>query len=171
MDLRDAGTYEQTALLADNTWYSLWMVTTNTDPGTFECYLQSDTDPNFATQTQLTTGADPLDYRINGATDIINVYFRNANNPGGVMDNSLFIDDIYINPSEADLTNPAVAVPCGGMVLKGDVNLSGMVDFADIPAFIAVLQGGTFQAEADADCDLDVDFADIPAFIAILQGG
>ena len=54
-------------------------------------------------------------------------------------------------------------------VLKGDVNLSGMVDFSDIAPFIAVLQGGMFQAEADCDCSLEVDFADIPAFIAILQ--
>ena len=55
--------------------------------------------------------------------------------------------------------------------LKGDVDLSGVVDFADIPAFISVLQGGGFQAEADCDCSGAVDFADIPAFIAILQGG
>ena len=44
------------------------------------------------------------------------------------------------------------------------------VDFADIPSFIAVLQSGVFQAEADCNCDTLVDFADIPAFIAILQG-
>jgi hypothetical protein len=55
--------------------------------------------------------------------------------------------------------------------LKGDVDLSTAVDFADIPAFIAVLQAGGNQAEADCDCDGDVDFADIPAFIAILQQG
>jgi hypothetical protein len=54
--------------------------------------------------------------------------------------------------------------------LKGDVDLSGVVDFADIPAFIGVLQAGVFQAEADANCDTFVNFADIPAFIAILQG-
>jgi len=54
--------------------------------------------------------------------------------------------------------------------LKGDVNLSGVVDFSDIPAFIGVLQAGVFQLEADANCDTVVDFADIPAFIAILQG-
>ncbi len=55
-------------------------------------------------------------------------------------------------------------------LLKGDVDLSGVVDFSDIPAFISVLQGGLFQAEADANCDTFVNFADIPAFIAILQG-
>ena len=59
--------------------------------------------------------------------------------------------------------------PAGMGALKGDVNLSGMVDFSDIAPFIAVLQGGMFQAEADCDCSLEVDFADIPAFIAILQ--
>ena len=54
--------------------------------------------------------------------------------------------------------------------LKGDVDLSGAVDFSDVPAFIGILQTGGFQAEADADCDTVVDFADIAAFIAILQG-
>ena len=58
-----------------------------------------------------------------------------------------------------------------GSTLKGDVNLSGAVDFDDIPTFIAVLQSGNFQAEADCDCNGVVDFDDIPAFIAILQAG
>ena len=53
-------------------------------------------------------------------------------------------------------------------VLKGDVDMDGDVDFDDIPAFIAILQSGTFQAEADTDCSTVVDFADIPSFIAIL---
>lgn len=55
-----------------------------------------------------------------------------------------------------------------GVVLKGDVDMDGDVDFNDIPPFIAVLQNGTFQAEADTDCSTVVDFGDIPAFIAIL---
>ena len=53
-------------------------------------------------------------------------------------------------------------------VLLGDVDLSGTVDFGDIPAFIAVLTAGVFQDEADCDESGAVDFADIPAFIAIL---
>ena len=54
--------------------------------------------------------------------------------------------------------------------LKGDVDLSGIVDFGDIAPFIAVLQGGMFQREADCDCSTMVDFGDIGPFIAILQG-
>ena len=72
---------------------------------------------------------------------------------------------------DALLDNVALSAATASSVIKGDVDMSGVVDFADIPAFIAVLQGGGFQAEADADCSTVVDFADIPAFIAILQAG
>ncbi len=54
-------------------------------------------------------------------------------------------------------------------VLLGDSNLDGIVNFADIPAFIAILQAGTFQAQSDCDQNGVVNFADIPAFIAILS--
>jgi len=54
-------------------------------------------------------------------------------------------------------------------VLLGDVDLDGDVDFADIPAFIAVLQAGTFQVEADIDQSGMVSFADIPLFIEVLM--
>ena len=60
-------------------------------------------------------------------------------------------------------------VPRMPTALKGDVDLSGIIDFGDIAPFIAVLQGGMFQAEADADCSGMVDFGDIPVFISILQ--
>ena len=175
-DLRDGGAYEQVATgLTDNTWYRLWMVATNTNPGTHACYLQRDDEDAslpFGTQTLLVSGGDAFDFRINGATDIVNIYFRGANNVGGAMGNDLFFDDIYVNPTAADLSNPAVAVtPCMVMsVLKGDVDLSETVDFSDIGPFIAVLQSGGDQPEADCNCDNVVDFGDIPAFIAILQG-
>ena len=57
-------------------------------------------------------------------------------------------------------------------VLKGDVNLDGMVDFFDIQPFIDVLSsGGTPDEEtaADANCDGMVDFFDIQPFIDILS--
>ena len=53
--------------------------------------------------------------------------------------------------------------------MLGDVNLDGAIDFSDIPAFIAVLSSGNFQAEADCDLSGEVDFSDIPAFIEILS--
>ena len=68
-----------------------------------------------------------------------------------------------------DISNVTITFEEASTALKGDVNMSGMVDFADIGPFIAVLQGGMFQAEADCDCSTVVDFGDIPVFIAILQ--
>ena len=53
--------------------------------------------------------------------------------------------------------------------LLGDVDLDGSVTFADIPSFIAVLQSGVSQPEADCNLDGDVDFGDIPFFVGILQ--
>ena len=65
--------------------------------------------------------------------------------------------------------NPAVAPVLGPSdVILGDVSQDGVVNFGDIPPFIAVLSGGGFQAEADCNEDGVVDFGDIPAFIAIL---
>ena len=55
-------------------------------------------------------------------------------------------------------------------VLKGDVDLSGEVNFFDIAPFIVVLSEGGDQAQADCDCDGDVDFFDIQPFINILAG-
>ena len=157
--------------LADNTWYSVWMVTTNTSPGgTYQLYMQSDTDPNYATQTKLTesNGTDTWPYRVDDPSDIINVYFRNANNAGGVAGNDIYIDDIYINPVASDLSTPDGVGICPVDVLKGDVNLDGSVTFLDIAPFIAVLSNNGSQAEADCDCDGDVDFLDIQPFIDIL---
>ena len=87
------------------------------------------------------------------------------------------IDDVIIGARFADPNGNSAAgesyVVFGRAavpdVLKGDVDMDGDVDFDDIPPFIAVLQSGDFQAEADCDCNKVVDFADIPAFIAILQ--
>ena len=52
--------------------------------------------------------------------------------------------------------------------ILGDVNLDSVVDFSDIPTFIAVLTAGQFQDEADCDENGIVNFQDIPAFINIL---
>jgi len=55
-------------------------------------------------------------------------------------------------------------------VLRGDVNLDGVVDFFDISPFIASLTSDTFQAEADVNGDGIVDFLDISPFINGLIG-
>ncbi len=90
---------------------------------------------------------------------------------GGTVGPTLGSSTVGEDNNGIDITNINITFTEATSTLKGDADLDGDVDFADIPAFIAVLQGGGFLAEADCDCSGAVDFADIPAFIAILQGG
>ena len=53
-------------------------------------------------------------------------------------------------------------------VLLGDADQNGMVDFADIPAFIDILIAGSYIPEVDIDKNGVAEFADIPLFIDIL---
>lgn len=101
--------YESVSTLLEDTWYSLWMVSDNVaaDPpgGTFELYLKSDSDPTYATQTQLASvTGNVFKYRVNGPTDIIAMYFRTGN--GGAGTAEMYYDDIWINNDTADLTVP-----------------------------------------------------------------
>lgn len=48
---------------------------------------------------------------------------------------------------------------------KADVNGDCFIDFADIPAFISILQSGGYDDAADVNCDGVIDFDDIPSFI------
>ena len=57
-------------------------------------------------------------------------------------------------------------------ILRGDVDLSGNVDIADVTALIDILLSGA-EAPAEADCDLDQDttIADVTALIDYLLSG
>jgi len=95
-----------------------------------------------------------------------------------IVDYDLFIQSLIDGDN-----NPAGDIDCDGSVTgsdvspmgelvmlgRGDVNRDGSIDFDDINAFIAVLQGGTNDWLADINGDCAVDFDDIPPFIVILQ--
>ena len=64
-----------------------------------------------------------------------------------------------------------VCVEAGATVLKGDVNLDGVVDLLDVQPFVDRITSGPFQPEADVNCDGFVDLLDVAPFVAILTGG
>jgi hypothetical protein len=70
----------------------------------------------------------------------------------------------------SDMASVTVTVDAALNFLLGDVNLDGAVNFLDIAPFIAVLQSGGYQDEADVDQNGAVDFLDIGAFINLLLG-
>lgn len=76
--------------------------------------------------------------------------------------------DVTVTSGQAISILESSFLPLG--VLKGDVNLDGVVDFFDISPFIAVLSANGFQAEADTSCNGTVDFFDVQPFIDILAG-
>ena len=159
-----AGPYTYTfASLAEITQidvYSAWRdaragqnlaISLSTDGVNFEPLLSYNVD-STGNEVVLTTitraNGDPI------GTDIMAIRFTpgtGINGSGGVF-------------REIDVIGTSDAPP----FLKGDVDLNGFVEFADIPAFIQVLIDQGNQREADADCNGEVEFADIPAFIQIL---
>ena len=57
-------------------------------------------------------------------------------------------------------------------IIKGDVNMDGIINFLDISPFILALSSpGGAPAEADCNCDGIVNFLDISPFILKLAGG
>ena len=58
---------------------------------------------------------------------------------------------------------------CEEDVLRGDVNLDGVVNLLDVAPFVDLLSTGDFQAEADVNNDGSVDLLDVDPFIALLS--
>ena len=73
----------------------------------------------------------------------------------------------FASGNAVDVVFQRVTIVAAEFIL-GDCDQDGDVDFADIPAFIQILQSGSFLDEADCNRDGVVDFSDIPVFIAIL---
>lgn len=51
----------------------------------------------------------------------------------------------------------------------GDVNRDGAINLLDVNPFVAAINAGDFQVEADTNCDGDVNLLDVSAFIALLS--
>ena len=102
-------------------------------------------------------------YQLQGLSGAISAYAINA-------DNSLtFVQEASGFLPEVDTQGLVTFYrDSSSSVLHGDVDLSGAVDFGDIPPFVQLLSSGEFQAEGDCNEDNSVNFADIPTFIEVL---
>ena len=114
--------------------------------------------PNLEKSTSTTRSFQEFGQSVSGAGDI---------NGDGVAD---FIVGAPIGGATFDGYARVFVSQITVNFILGDCNQDGIVDFADIPAFIQILQAGTFLEEADINRDVAVDFEDIPRFIEILRG-
>ena len=72
--------------------------------------------------------------------------------------------------AEIEIDNGNVVLTLTDDFLLGDANLDGVVNFLDIPQFIALLTAGDFLAQADINGDGELNFLDIVPFISLLSG-
>ena len=74
------------------------------------------------------------------------------------------------NVTRSQTDSGIIAIP-GPATILGDVDQNGIVTFADIAPFIAILTSNAFLDEADVNQDNEVNFLDILPLIGILAGG
>ena len=108
-----------------------------------------------------------LDQNTPGAYGLL-FQFESVPADGGPMITSAPVWLIFNNGLDEEVFEEQAVAAFSASVLLGDVNGDGIVNFLDIPAFIAVLTGGGFLAEADIDGSGEIDFLDIPLFVDIL---
>jgi hypothetical protein len=98
-------------------------------------------------------------------------FFFNGDTTDGVP-NGVVTEVSFQSPfgsgNAVDFSLQRISIVNSSPVTLGDVDMNGEINFADIPAFIAILQAGDFKAEADIDQSGAVNFQDIPEFITIL---
>ena len=92
----------------------------------------------------------------------------------GVLDDgepfSFDLNSVNSYPNDRFDPDATLTVTLTAPFMLGDCDQNGVVDFADIPSFIGILQSGSFLGQADCNQDTVVDFDDIETFIAILTG-
>lgn len=160
------------AAMGDFEAADLLEVTASFDGGAAETLFSSAADEEVTATYTLEGGAtvdvdDP--FAIDG--QIILNEFQTLSFPISGAGSNLTLTLSYAGNGGSEVVaidNLSVTAGGGVITLKGDSDLSGIIDFADIPAFIDALLSGVFQAESDCDCSGMVDFSDIPAFIDIL---
>jgi len=77
---------------------------------------------------------------------------------------------VAVSSSHLVIADEFLGVQVEVLLLRGDVNGDGQVNFLDITPFIGLLSSGDFLEAADIDGNGEVNFLDITPFISLLAG-
>ena len=109
-------------------------------------------------------------YQLQGLSGAISAYAINANGSLTLVQEATgFLPEVDTQ-GLVTFHRESVDLSTSTTVLRGDVNLSGNIDFDDIPPFIDLLSTGQFLEEADCAPDGEINFNDIAPFIDVLTG-
>jgi len=110
-----------------------------------------------------------LNWSVHDVVEGASILRPGASRQGGWPDFDLTESGLFVRQIIRDHFTCVEDMPEVDPFLLGDCNQDGVVNFSDIPVFIAILQAGDFLEEADCNLDGVVNFSDIPSFISILS--
>lgn len=119
VDVRNGGSFSEVGPAAPDTWYNVWLVLDNTNDET-DVYFNTGTADATSAGTESFTSAG---FRNGTANPLIRLMV--VNNENGTTG---YIDDVYIDTSGENLTNPT-AVPEPSTLLLGALALLGLAGF------------------------------------------
>jgi hypothetical protein len=150
--IRDGAAVRDVAVYPQGRWFNVWIVADNA-ADTVKVYVES---PSGQTgRVDVTPATDPnapFAFR-NGTTDALNSFFIIENAPDNVP---VYFDNVYINPTTADLTKPVPDkpnVPAGFAITACALDASGNLTVTFAP-------GGTGYILASSD-DLTTPFTPV----------
>lgn len=166
LDLRvwddDGGNYEMLAQLQANTWFAVW-VRVDTYLNQCEIWL-TDRPGGYATDMDKLTapdGDETFEFRAGQNNALLTFYIKTSG--GGSGFGPVYLDDIYLEQSDApSLCNP-VNPPTGDCNGDGWVGLSDLAHLADCLLGPKVPLAGDCTC-LDSECDADVDLRDVAVF-------
>ena len=135
---------------------------------TFENITTSTTSDVLGADSDLAVGLNDVNIDLTGSGIVLGAgeegRFVISILSGGEQTNSSgFFDNVAITGQFGEVDE---------FIIKGDVNMDGIINFLDISPFILALSSpGGAPAEADCNCDGIVNFLDISPFILKLAGG
>ena len=134
---------------------------------TFENITTSTTSDVLGADSDLAVGLNDVNIDLTGSGIVL-----------GAGEEGRFVISILsggeLSNSSTNFDNVAITGQFGEVdeIIKGDVNMDGIINFLDISPFILALSSpGGAPAEADCNCDGIVNFLDISPFILKLAGG
>ena len=104
LSARDGGGYDRLVDMESETWYKTWVILDNASD-TYRVYLQGGAYSEITLLVGADDGQEAFEYR-NGATDQDLIRFMARLN--GDRAGTLYVDDIYVDPSGMNLDDPTV---------------------------------------------------------------